>query len=102
MPTEGTDFHGRDGFNAFSSHPPSSKIGNSSNAFMFCVFRGPLFRHLDRFSKRMSEIIGERGGYWAIADARMRLPMRPPRRRESDRHLKGIGMPTEGTDFHGR
>ena len=49
MPTEGTDFHGIDGVKAFSSHHPSSEIGNASNTFMFCVFRafrGPLFRNL--------------------------------------------------------
>jgi hypothetical protein len=52
MPTEGTDFHGIDGFKAFSSHHPLSEIRNASNTFMFCVFRafrafrGPLFRNL--------------------------------------------------------
>jgi hypothetical protein len=49
MPTEGTDFHGIDGFKAFSSHHPLSEIGKASNTFMFCVFRafrGPLFRSL--------------------------------------------------------
>jgi hypothetical protein len=37
------------GLKAFSSHHPSSEIGNASNTFMFCVFRafrGPLFRNL--------------------------------------------------------
>jgi hypothetical protein len=49
MPPEGTDFHGIDGFKAFSSHHPLSEIGKASNTFMFCVFRafrGPLFRNL--------------------------------------------------------
>jgi hypothetical protein len=49
MPTEGTDFHGIDGFKAFSSHHPLSEIRNASNTFIFCVFRafrGPLFRNL--------------------------------------------------------
>jgi hypothetical protein len=49
MPTEGTDFHGIDGFKAFSSHHPLSEIGNASTTFLFCVFRafrGPLFQNL--------------------------------------------------------
>jgi hypothetical protein len=57
MPTEGTHFHGIDGFKAFSSHHPSSEIGNASNTFMFCVFRafrGPLFRNLGSWMKLKS------------------------------------------------
>jgi len=59
MPTEGTDFHGIDGVQAFSSHHPSSEIGNASNTFMFCVFRafrGPLFRNLGSPAQPDSEL----------------------------------------------
>jgi hypothetical protein len=40
--------HGRHGFPrkiGVSSHHPSSPIGNPSNPFMFCVFRGPSLHH---------------------------------------------------------
>ena len=64
MPTEGTDFHGRYGFKAFSSHAPLSEIGNASNTFMFCVFRafrGPLFRNLGLRLNLQSFVLGELG-----------------------------------------